>query len=52
MPKISKGMQIHNIKGKDLRAEKMFIEINEFSEKKVENLLKDFIKEFQTLTDN
>lgn len=43
---------IHNIKEKDLKAEKLFIEAENFSEKKIENILNNFIKEFKTLTNN
>ena len=43
---------IHNIKEKDLKAEKLFIEAENFSEKKIENILNNFIKEFKTLTKN
>lgn len=41
---------IHNIKEKELKAEKIFIETDTFTEKKIENILNNFIKEFQSLT--
>ena len=43
---------IHNIKNNDLKAEKIYIETNNFSEKKLENILNSFIKEFQKLTNS
>ena len=41
---------LHNIKDKDLKAEKLFVDTNSLSEEKLEYLLNSFIKEFQDYT--
>lgn len=41
---------LHNIKDKDLKAEKLFLDTNNLSEEKLEHLLHSFIKEFQNYT--
>ena len=43
---------IHNIKDEDLKAEKIHLEARELDENKIEYLLKAFIKDFKTYTQN
>ena len=41
---------IHNIKGQDLKAQKLFVDANDLEEEKIEFFLNSFIKDFQTYT--
>lgn len=43
---------MHNIKDKDLKAEKLFVDTNEMSEEKLDYLLNSFIKDFNTYTNS